>query len=145
MQFKVPQDVQREDTIVGPLTMKQLLIVAMGGGMAYASYVTLAQNYYWQVWAPPTAIIGILTLSFAFLKIHNLTFFKFVLALIEFLFLPRRRIWIKGAAEVTKTMGEQTKTQKKPEAPKKEKSLKNLDQLIKILDSRGVVKKPEVQ
>ena len=35
MRFKVPQDVQREDTIIGPITFKQLIIMIIGGGIGY--------------------------------------------------------------------------------------------------------------
>ena len=44
MQYKVPQDVQREDTIIGPLTLKQLGILGVGGGIAYGIYISLGKN-----------------------------------------------------------------------------------------------------
>lgn len=31
MQYKIPQNVQIEDKIVGPLTLKQLIICGVGG------------------------------------------------------------------------------------------------------------------
>ena len=92
MQFKVPQDVQRADTIVGPLTWKQLIILAAGGGIAYAIYITLAERYYMEVWLPPIVIVGGITLALAFIKIHGLTFERFLLCFIEYHFLPKKRI-----------------------------------------------------
>jgi hypothetical protein len=91
--FKIPVDVQIEDKIVGPLTFRHLLIVGVGGGLAYAVYTALVQRYYWPIWLPPTALISLLTLAFAFLNIFNMTFFQFLLALIEFNLLPKKRIW----------------------------------------------------
>lgn len=142
MQFKVPQDVQREDTIVGPLTLKQMIIMGMGGGLTYAIYTTLAKAYYWQVWLPPTAIMVIITLGFTFARIHDLSLFQYLVYLTEYLMLPRKRIWIKGAAEAAKQLTEMTqKAAVKIEAPK-EKSLKDIDKLVQILDNRGMIKKP---
>ena len=44
MQFKIPQDVQRADKIVGPLTLRELIIVGIGGGFTYAA-CTLVWGY----------------------------------------------------------------------------------------------------
>lgn len=142
MQFKVPQDVQREDTIVGPLTLKQLMIIGAGGGLAYATYTTLAKLYYWQIWLPPTAILVIITLGFTFGKVHELPLLKYLFFLAEYTFIPRKRIWMKGAADAQKPLFEETKMTINKEPPKKEKSLKDLDKLVKMLDAQGAVKKP---
>ena len=144
MQFKVPQDVQREDTIVGPLTLKQLAILGLGGGIAYVVYTTLATNYYWQVWLPPTALVAGITVAFAFARIHELTLTRYLIYLLEYTMLPRKRIWIQGAAEVKKPIEEQElpKTELRKQ-DNKEKSLKDVGRLANILDSRGIIKKPK--
>ena len=98
MQFKVPQDVQREDTIIGPLTLKQLGILGLGGGLAYAIYVSLAKSYFMEIWLPPVAIVGGLTLAIAFLKIHNLSFGFYIMYLVEYHLLPKKRVWTQGTA-----------------------------------------------
>ena len=49
MQYKIPQNVRIEDKIVGPLTLKQLIILGVGGGITYAIYVALARVYYVEV------------------------------------------------------------------------------------------------
>src|SRR3989338_11249649 len=96
MQFKVPQDVQREDTIIGPITLKQLAILGVGGGLAYATYVGLSATYFIEVWLPPTVIISGITLAFTFLKIHSLPFHEFLMNFLEYHLLPRQRSWIQG-------------------------------------------------
>ena len=85
MRFKVPQDVQRADRIVGPLTWKQLIILGVGGGICYGIYVSLAQKYFIEIWLPPLVIVGGITVALAFLKIHGLTFEHWILAFIEFI------------------------------------------------------------
>jgi hypothetical protein len=95
MQFKIPQDVQRADTIIGPITFAQLGITLVGGAIDYAIYISLARDYYWYVWAPPVVIIGAITLAFAFLKINDMTFTRFLVYFYEYLFKPRDRVWKK--------------------------------------------------
>lgn len=141
MQFKVPQDVQREDRIVGPLTLKQLIICAIGGVIDYAVYVSLGKAYIWVTWLPPVAIIALVTVAFAFIRPLDLSFTKWVLCWIEFAMIPRQRMWIQSAAEVvvpqTKPVG-QSKIEKKAEA-KAEAAIdkhKKLEEISKMLDTQ---------
>ncbi len=99
MQYKIPQNVQRADTIIGPITFPQLGILLVGGGLTYTWYLVLANTYYWYIWVWPVAFTGILTLMMAFLKIHDMTFMKFFLYLAEFMTKPKQRFWRKGDME----------------------------------------------
>ena len=137
MNFKVPQNVQREDTIVGPLTMKQLVIVGVGGGLAYAAYAILAKDYTWQVWLPPVALLGGATAAFAFAKIHGMTFYKYFVFFLEFVLLPKKRVWMRGSGDAREALfqKEEKKSEKIQIAP--QKSVKNLAEVIKILDSKS--------
>lgn len=141
MQFKVPQDVQRADTIVGPLTWKQLIMLGAGGGICYAIYVSLAKTYYMEIWLPPIVIVGALTLALAFLKIHGLDFEKFALCFIEYHFLPKKRIWQKGQAEsfmiYLQRRSEEKKTKKPVSGAQIQEKKKTIKELSKILDSYG--------
>ncbi|MFA7686075.1 MAG: PrgI family protein [Candidatus Gracilibacteria bacterium] len=139
MQFKVPQDVQREDTIIGPITLKQLGILGLGGGLAYAIYVSLAKTYFMEIWLPPVAIVGGLTLAIAFLKIHNLSFGYYLMYLVEFTLLPKKRVWTQGTGipfispfEIVKQ--KQTTVSQSNELGKPKKSL---NELVDIVDSYG--------
>jgi len=143
MRFRVPQDVQRADQIIGPLTWKQLIILGAGGGICYAIYVTLAKSYYIEMWLPPIAIIGGITLAIAFLKIHGLTFERWLLAFIEYHFLPKKRIWRKGQAEPFVSYLERTSSEKDKKLSQaqnqkeQEKKTKSIKELSKVLDSYG--------
>lgn len=141
--FKIPSDVQREDTIVGPLTMRQLIICGVGGGITYAIYTALASKYYAEVWLLPVAFSAIVTITFAFIKIHGLSFFRYALYLIEYMFLPKKRFFIKGAGDVF--VYEPIVQAKKTETKeiKEEKPKKTIDELVKILDTKGMIKKPQ--
>ena len=135
MQFKVPQDVQREDTIVGPLTLKQMIILGVGGGIAYGIYVTLSTKYFIEVWLAPVAIISCMTLAFAFLKIHRLPFHLFLMNFIEFHLLPRKRIWVQGADNVYRSPFEKDKKEEiAPIQPIKDQ--KTIEALSKLVDTK---------
>ena len=149
MQFKVPQNVQMEDKIVGPLTLKQLIICAVGGGISYFIYVSMAKMYVLQVWLPFTAVPAILTLAIAFVRINDLPFYKYVLLRIENALMPQKRSFQKGSAEtrqsILSTTNAQTKEQKQNEKKITKKSkiveekLKDIDSITKILDSQGKI------
>jgi len=100
MQFKIPQNVQREDTVIGPVTFKQLAILLVGGGLTYAVYLLLAQSYIWTVWLPPVVILGGLTAAIAFLKFKDMNFVTALLYFVEFNFKPKIRVWKQGLADV---------------------------------------------
>jgi len=149
MQFKVPQNVQMEDKIVGPLTIKQLIICAVGGGISYFIYISTAKIYVLSIWLPATAIPALITVAIAFVKIKDIPFIKFVLLELERLLVPQKRFFIKGSAETYRSClyQEPTKKMSKKESDmlkKKHETVKekinDIDKLTKILDSQGLTK-----
>jgi hypothetical protein len=99
MQFKVPQDVQREDHIVGPLTFRQLVICGIGFSIAYGFYTILGRDYTVVTALIPVIIIGLITVVFAFIKPLDLVFERYILFWIESLLLPHKRYWLKGTGD----------------------------------------------
>lgn len=146
MQYKIPQNVQIEDKIVGPLTLKQLAVLGLGGGFTYLLYLTLAKKYYIEVWLPPTAISGLLTLAFTFLKLNGIPFGKWLFLLIEYRSHPRKRTFVQGAGDHF----EATLFAEKKESKKKNKSddeeldryqkLQKISELSKLLDTHETPK-----
>lgn len=135
-QYKVPQNVQREDTIIGPLTLKQLAILGIGGGIAYAIYVTLAKTYFIEVWLPPVAIVTIITLAFTFIKVYDLPFHIYLMSLIEYKILPKKRIWVQRSDKGFIPPQSKKKEEKKVEEVE-EKNKKTIEELTEILDTHG--------
>jgi len=140
--FKVPTNVQREDTIIGPVTMRQLIICAVGGAITYIIYVALAKKYYAEIWLIPVTISAILTATFAFVKVHGMTFIQFLLYLAEYMLLPRKRVFVKGAGDIFVSNTLHPGTQSKKEEKKEIKAKKSIDELVQIMDGKGVIKKP---
>lgn len=143
MQFKVPQDVQREDTIIGPITIKQLIILGIGGGIAYAIYVSLVKTYVVYVWLPPVAIISMITLAFAFLKIHGLKFHIFLMSFIEYHLLPRQRYWIQGSGYPFIPPFDDKKKAAVVKKDNSHKNRKSLKELTQVLDNAGEIDRKE--
>lgn len=142
MQFKVPQDVQREDTIIGPLTLRHMGILMAGGGIAYALYLSLSKTYFIEIWLPPVAIVSVLTLAFAFLKIHDLPFHQYILHYLEFTLLGKKRFWIQGSGTPFISPFDTTTSKKKSEKDKnkienKAEKIKDINNLTKVLDAGG--------
>ena len=139
MQFKVPQNVQREDTIIGPLTLKQLIICAIGFTISYGIYVSLGKMYIWITWLPPVAIITLITLAFAFVRPLDLSFSKYILLLMEFSLLPKKRLWIKASGEVIMPIQTESSKSKKKREQEEDAILdkqQKLQDLQKFLDSQ---------
>jgi hypothetical protein len=68
MRFQVPQFIEIEDKIFGPLTLKQFIYLAGGGGLSFLVYVLLGSL--WLSAIPIVVIIGI-SGALAFYKINN--------------------------------------------------------------------------
>lgn len=83
--IKIPQNVYVEDRIVGPLTLRQVLITAVGCGFSYALYGSL-QRAYGVVSIPITVLAwvpGFLSVIFAFIRINDLSFLHLLLLVLE--------------------------------------------------------------
>jgi hypothetical protein len=154
MQYKIPQNVQIEDKIVWFLTLKQLIIVGVGGGISYALYITLAKLYVWQVWFPATAIPAGLTLLIAFLKVNGIPFGKWVLLTVEFFKNPRKRTFVMGGAEnyMATIFAEKPKEVQNTLAidaaskiERDKEKLKKIGEISKVLDSYGATPSPKPQ
>jgi hypothetical protein len=76
MQFQVPQFIEIEDKIIGPLTFKQFLFLAGGGGAAFIFYQLPIWSGLKFFLVIVSAVIGA---AFAFYKVNN----KTLLATIE--------------------------------------------------------------
>lgn len=93
--IKIPQNVHIEDRIVGPLTLKQVLICAVGGGFSYALFASISKTYgsialplQILVWVP--AAVSAL---FAFVRINDLSMMRLCLLFLERMNKSPTRVW----------------------------------------------------
>lgn len=94
MQFKIPQDVDLEDRILPFLTMRQLIVLVIGGWIAWLIFYTLASKHYTaQVWGPIIFFICLLTICIAYVTIDHLPFHRWVAIALYRSVVPQKRYW----------------------------------------------------
>ena len=112
MQFQVPQFIEIEDKLIGPLTFKQFIYLLGGGG---ASFLI------WSLVSPFSSILAIILVApfagiaaaLAFYKINNRPFSVTLESGMKFFFGNRLYIWSK-APEKTPSKTQQIVPQQKP-------------------------------
>ncbi len=92
MRFQVPQFIEVEDKIFGPLTIKQFIYLLGGGGTSFIIY-TLVGNFFLSLLLI-LPIIG-LTLALAFFKMNNRPFLDVIESAFHYYFGNKLYIWKK--------------------------------------------------
>lgn len=122
MQFQVPQFIETEDKIIGPLTLRQFLYVAAGAGIAFVLFFFL-QTWLWII---ITMVISSVSVAFAFVKINGRPLSALAGSAFGFYWKPRFYLWEKEqpSAPEEKRFKLPTLPQepKKETAPREEKS-----------------------
>jgi hypothetical protein len=96
MQFQVPQFIEKEAKIVGPLTFKQFLYLGAAGVVVFFLYFYLATKSL-LAFVLITIFLGIGALAFAFLKIGGQPLFSILLKFLNFSFSSKIYLWKKKA------------------------------------------------
>lgn len=93
MQFKVPQNIDMEDRIIGPLTLTQFFYLLFGGVILYILFNKLVLSgfsfLFWILAIP----IGTFSFAMAFVKIQDRPFPSFFFAMLKYMATPRARVW----------------------------------------------------
>lgn len=135
---KIPQNVYVEDRIIGPITLRQIIIVMVSAGISYAIWAsmksadgTVSGVKTGLAWTP--TIIGII---FAFVKINGISLTRIIMLLIERIEKPARRVWmprqgiyiniVTNAKADTENRGRQATQEHKEEG--------RIEELSKVLD-----------
>ena len=134
--YKVPQDVEAEDKLLGPFSMRQfiyLIIAAMGIAIGWA----LAQVLLPLALIPAPMVILFLVLALPLKKDQPME--TYLMAIVSFHFIkPRRRMWqpdgITSLVEITAPKEVEPERTKNISA---EEAGSRLDYLTTIVDSRG--------
>ena len=105
MRFQVPQFIEIESKIFGPLTLKQFIYLIGGGGIIFILYVLLP---FWLmiIFAIP---VGALAFALAFYKMNNQPFIKIMENALKFFSSSRIYIWKKAPIQAQKTAVEAMK------------------------------------
>lgn len=99
-QYIVPQFIDVEDKILGPLAVRQFIIIIVGAGLivgAYQLVYKLANQLTVFLFSAFGIFVGII--AFAFVKVNGRPFHQFVLNVLQSLKNPRMRLWNNEAGE----------------------------------------------
>src|SRR3989339_2205780 len=91
-QFVVPQFIEVEDKIFGPVTVRQFLILLGAGLICFVAY----RYADFALFVMALVVVGGLALVFAFVKINGQTFHYFILNIIQTTRRPGLRVWRKS-------------------------------------------------
>ncbi|MEK7070697.1 MAG: PrgI family protein [Patescibacteria group bacterium] len=109
MQFQVPQFIEVEDKLFGPLTFKQFVYVLGAGGAAFIIYTYVENLYLKLLLIVPISGFG---LALAFLKINERSFITYIESAVRFYSRNKIYVWRKDFKQApsqeiqTKTGGE---------------------------------------
>jgi hypothetical protein len=137
MEFTIPQFIEKEMKIAGPLTIKQLAYLGTAGGICFFLFMTKAMPF--PAWVALSIVLMGIAGALAFLKIKGTTLPVFIKNLIMFSFGPKIYIWRKRqspAITITK-IGREPQVNKDDEEKSELKAsgrskLNNLSSFIEI-------------
>jgi len=89
MQFNVPQFIDIEDKIIGPLTLKQFLFLVAGAGLLFGLWLFLNLGSFIILAIPVVIFFGAL----AFYRPHGRSFISLVGSWIKYISKPRLYLW----------------------------------------------------
>ncbi|MBI2024517.1 MAG: PrgI family protein [Candidatus Harrisonbacteria bacterium] len=89
MQFQVPQFIETESKIVGPLTLKQFGWLGGAGLLAFILFFVLKTA----VWVIVTVLLGIIAAAFAFGKYQGRPLVTVMKSAVAYLWKPKLYLW----------------------------------------------------
>lgn len=142
-QYKVPQDVESEDKLLGPLSLRQFIYVLIAlawGGVIWRIFSLLKLNIVFM-------IIAILPVSGLFILLgigrrNEQSFENYFVAMVRFAFVPRIRVWDKDLSTESVIKAEK---EKPVVVDSKNVSKSSLEQLAIIMDTHGNQKDSRIQ
>ncbi len=95
MRFQVPQFIDVEDKIFGPLTLKQFIYLAGGGGLSFLIYVLVDSLVFAFI---PIALIMGFSATLAFYRVNNKPFINVMESAFKYFTSKKLYIWKKEEA-----------------------------------------------
>lgn len=94
MKFQVPQFIEVEDKIFGPLTIKQFIYLAGGGGLSFIIYTYVGKLSFILAIICIIPIVA-LALALAFYKVNNRAFIAIIESAFKYFLSNKLYIWKK--------------------------------------------------
>lgn len=137
-QFVVPQFIEVESKVIGPISVRQFIILLVTAGLIYVLFEIFSFVIF--------IILAVITLAtggtFAFAKVNSQPFHTFILGVIQTAKRPRLALWNReGPMKVVEKAGRKDKNEKnkgkKEFIPKPDVSQSHLAELALIVDTEG--------
>lgn len=138
MDYQVPQFIEVEDKIFGPLTLRQFIYLAGGGGLVAILVLSLPLVFAIVLSLP----VGGLALALAFYKINGKPFIEMLEAGFTFFIGKRLFLWKKVKEPLSPAAVVETPAAPVA-APKQSLSRRKLEELAWSLDVKDTGAKPE--
>lgn len=134
MQFKVPQNIDLEDRIVGPLTLIQFVYCLVGGLICYIIYQLFPDKMFLVFLLDiPIALVAI---ALAFLKIQDQPLSHFIVAGLNYYNRPKIRFWNRFNKKISIISEAPQEAPKETTLPQKRIEKSNLEKLAYVLDTK---------
>ncbi|MBI2475532.1 PrgI family protein [Candidatus Uhrbacteria bacterium] len=140
-QFVVPQFIDAEDKIFGPITARQFIILMVAGLIDFGLFKLLSFILFLIFGVPVLIIAG----TFAFAKINGQVFHYFILNIAQTLKKPKLRVWYKVYTDSDlKNFMKQVPPELPKVQPRKESiSISRLNELSLVVNTGGIYKPEE--
>ncbi len=138
-QYVVPQFIDVEDKIFGPITVRQFVMIVIGIVILFLTFRLATFGFFIFMFV----LVGGSIALFGFVKINGARFHEFLLNVFSSLKKPSLRVWHKRLSmdEIKSLMKDKKpKEEKKQEVSKEPLSNTRLAELSLILDTHGAYK-----
>ncbi|HEY4525553.1 MAG TPA: PrgI family protein [Candidatus Paceibacterota bacterium] len=99
MQFQVPQFIETEDHIVGPLSLKQFFYIAGAAGVSFMLYFIVAS---WLWFILSLVVVGGAA-SLSFVKVNGRPLVRVLAAAANYYWKPQRYVWLSEKTKSPKS------------------------------------------
>jgi len=131
-QYVVPQHTDKEDTIFGPITVRQFLICLVGSGLVFITSQLLSGVALYVVAGP----ITVFTIILAFVKVNGYPMHFFIFNFLMYLKKPNFRVW--ALRESMSTVSTKSPIKRLKFSQNVTSSLSRLSELSLIVDTGGM-------
>lgn len=118
MRFTIPQFIEHEPKIVGPLTLRQFTYIAIPGAICFVLYYITTPFVFYTA----CIVLGGIGLTFAFLKVDNISLPTLIVNFFKYTLSPKMYLWRKK--ETKKEVFEEEVVIRKEKLPEDELPLK---------------------
>lgn len=136
--YIVPQFIDVENKILGPITVRQFITIAVGGALIFASYKLADFTLFLFL----VVVIILIAIVVAFVKFNGLPFHIFLLNMVGTYKKPMLRVWLKEEFKIEKESRKKRDKggEEKYFVPRKSVSSEKLSELALIIDTGGIYK-----